>query len=363
METERLLATTELLCRIDSVTGDIGGAERMLAALRSLAPGSAEAQVSASASPGAGPDLLLTLSGSGNGGVLLLGHYDTVPRAPGLPEWQLDGDYARGLGVADMKGGLAVMLSLFEELSLSPGSFEVAHALIVGDEEWRVNPPVSHDAPWTGVSGVLAFESGRLNDSFSIIDSRFGAMVLGANVSSEALRAERPLAGASSPRALAELCLVLEEMSPEEVHSVVTRMSADSAVNVVPACSSLECLLRFASQDSLEQLLSLLPAELSGCRLEFMQSFRAPALTPSPETLSLLAQLKGDFPELSVRREVGAGDVSWFASSLPLALDGLGPCGGGDHSREERAFIPSFLSQLGLAQAAAQLILAGKASI
>lgn len=357
MEIDRLLANTELLCRIESVTGDTQGAERMIAALKSLAPDSAEVQLTASASPQAGPDLLLTLSGSGSGGVLLLGHYDTVPRAPGLPEWQVEGDFARGLGVCDMKGGLSVMLALFEELSRAPDSFEVVHALIVGDEEWRENPPLSHDSPWTGVSGVLGFERGRLGDPFSLIDSRFGAMVLGARVLSEALRAELPLAGPSSVRALSELSLLLEDMGGVEVHSLVTRMSADSAVNVVPAETGLECLLRFISEQSLNDFLSGLPSELSGCELRFEPDFRAPAMEPSRDTLHLLADLAIQFPDLRVRREVGAGDVSWFAPGLPVALDGLGPSGAGDHSREERALIESFSSQLELARAATGRIL------
>lgn len=359
METDRLLASTELLCRIDSVTGDLQGAERMIAALKSLAPAAAEVQLRSSASPGAGPDLLLTLAGSGSGGLLLLGHYDTVPRAPGLPEWQLEGDFVRALGVSDMKGGLSVMLSLFDELSRVPESFEVVHALIVGDEEWRENPPLSHDSPWTGVSGVLGFERGRLGDPFSLIDSRFGAMVLRARVLSEALRAELPLAGSSSVRALSELSLLLEDMGGVEVHSLVTRMSADSAVNVVPPEATLECLLRFISEECLTNFLSSLPSELSGCKLRFDPDFRAPCLQPSPATLALLDDLGDAFPDLQVRREVGAGDVSWFAPGLPVALDGLGPSGAGDHSRDERALISSFSSQLELARAAAGRILAG----
>lgn len=48
--------------------------------------------------------------------VLLGGHLDTVPANAGNEVPQLDGDVLRGLGAADMKGGLAVLLRIAEEL-------------------------------------------------------------------------------------------------------------------------------------------------------------------------------------------------------------------------------------------------------
>src|SRR5947209_1848449 len=47
--------------------------------------------------------------------VVLAGHSDTVPEQGNLPG-RLDGGWVHGLGAADMKGSLAVMLALAAEL-------------------------------------------------------------------------------------------------------------------------------------------------------------------------------------------------------------------------------------------------------
>lgn len=51
--------------------------------------------------------------------VALIGHLDTVPAHPGDGSPRIDGDRLHGLGSSDMKGALAVMMSLAEALPLS----------------------------------------------------------------------------------------------------------------------------------------------------------------------------------------------------------------------------------------------------
>ncbi|NJE50056.1 M20/M25/M40 family metallo-hydrolase [Thermococcus sp. 9N3] len=67
---------------------------------------------------GFGDDVLAYLPGRGLT-VVLNGHMDTVNLSPGWtrnPKGELDGDRFYGLGSADMKAGLAVLLSLFVEM-------------------------------------------------------------------------------------------------------------------------------------------------------------------------------------------------------------------------------------------------------
>jgi len=71
---------------------------------------------------GFGDDVLARLPGKGPT-VVLNGHMDTVHLSPGWsrnPWGEVDGDRLYGLGSADMKAGLAVLLSLFVEMGELP---------------------------------------------------------------------------------------------------------------------------------------------------------------------------------------------------------------------------------------------------
>jgi succinyl-diaminopimelate desuccinylase len=57
----------------------------------------------------------LVFGPGGKPDVLLAGHSDTVPEQGNLPGWLADG-FVQGLGAADMKGALAVMMALAGEL-------------------------------------------------------------------------------------------------------------------------------------------------------------------------------------------------------------------------------------------------------
>ena len=65
--------------------------------------------------------------------LLLAGHLDTVPLHPGDPPASIDGERVVGLGSSDMKGGVAVMLALAEELELA--RLPVNLALVLYDRE------------------------------------------------------------------------------------------------------------------------------------------------------------------------------------------------------------------------------------
>lgn len=65
-------------------------------------------------------NVIADVQGRGDDRVVLAGHLDTVPPAPGL-ELEIGASKVRGVGSADMKAGLAVMLELAESLR-SPAS-------------------------------------------------------------------------------------------------------------------------------------------------------------------------------------------------------------------------------------------------
>ncbi|GIU90006.1 MAG: hypothetical protein KatS3mg010_1105 [Acidimicrobiia bacterium] len=108
-----LLALTEELCAVPSVSGSERAlADRVEQWLREHAPGLEVQRVR--------ENVVARTRAAGRGGrVLLGGHLDTVP-PDGNEVPRRDGDVLHGLGTADMKGGLAVLLDLAAAASASP---------------------------------------------------------------------------------------------------------------------------------------------------------------------------------------------------------------------------------------------------
>ena len=121
-----LLALTEQLCAIPSVSGEERAlADLVEARLRDRASGLDITRV--------GENVIARTQRGAATRLVLGGHLDTVPpndnQAP-----RVDGDTLHGLGSADMKGGLAVLLVLAEALSAGEGSRDVTLVFYEGEE-------------------------------------------------------------------------------------------------------------------------------------------------------------------------------------------------------------------------------------
>ena len=121
-----LLALTEQLCAVPSVSGEERAlADLVEARLRDRASGFDITRV--------GENVIARTQRGAATRLVLGGHLDTVPpndnQAP-----RVDGDTLHGLGSADMKGGLAVLLVLAEALSAGEGSRDVTLVFYEGEE-------------------------------------------------------------------------------------------------------------------------------------------------------------------------------------------------------------------------------------
>jgi succinyl-diaminopimelate desuccinylase len=144
---QRLAALTLDLCRIPSVIGEERAlCDHLEARLSGRFP-SALRRVGNSLVAGTLDDPRPTLA--------LFGHLDTVAGHEGDPPPRIDGDRVVGLGASDMKGGLAVMLALAEDLDRA--RLPVNLVLVLYDRE---EGPYSEN----GLGSVLASlpELGRI---------------------------------------------------------------------------------------------------------------------------------------------------------------------------------------------------------
>ena len=122
----RLAKLTLDLCSISSVTGDEGAISEWLEEWFKSHPQYEVTRV--------GHSFALRNSWSGRPVIALVGHTDTVPPHPGDPPPCREGNRIRGLGASDMKGGLAVMMMLMEELDLEDCRFDLAFVFYDAEE-------------------------------------------------------------------------------------------------------------------------------------------------------------------------------------------------------------------------------------
>jgi succinyl-diaminopimelate desuccinylase len=107
-----LLELTERLCAVPSVSGtETALADVVEGALRGGAPGLEVTRI--------GANVIARTPGGARERVVLGGHLDTVPEN-GNARPRREGDAVHGLGAADMKGGLAVLLSLATSIGEQP---------------------------------------------------------------------------------------------------------------------------------------------------------------------------------------------------------------------------------------------------
>ncbi|MCU4183712.1 succinyl-diaminopimelate desuccinylase [Acidiferrimicrobium sp. IK] len=276
---------------------------------------------------------------------LLAGHLDTVP-ANGNADPVVEGDVLRGLGSADMKGGLAVMLELAETLDVT--ARPVTYVFYAAEEVARAD------------NGLLAIDAARpdlLAADVAILGEPTGAVieagcqgVLKARVTLGGRRAHtaRPWMGVNALHRLSPLLAavagaslrqpVLDGCTYREALSAVS-VEGGVAGNVVPDRASVVISHRFAPDRTeaeaeawLRQLLAPhLDAGL-GDEVEIVDV--APAAPPGLDHPVLQAlQATTDGPP---RAKLGWTDVAFFAGRGTPAVN-FGP---GDpelaHTPQER---------------------------
>jgi succinyl-diaminopimelate desuccinylase len=266
--------------------------------------------------------------------VVLAGHLDTVP-ANGNQTPTLTGDRVAGLGAADMKGGLAVMLDLAERLEAPV--VDVTYIFYVGEEVARVH------------NGLLALEAVRpdlLAGDAAVLGEPTSARLeagcqgtLRVAVTLRGTRAHtaRPWMGENAIHRLGPILDLVARYEPrrptldgceyrEALQAVA--VSGGVASNVVPDEAVLTLNHRFAPDrdDTVAEALLrelLAPALNLDRRDELVVVDAAPAAPPALEAplLRRLLSASGEPP----RAKLGWTDVAFFSErGIPAVNFGPG---------------------------------------
>jgi glutamate carboxypeptidase len=340
-------AQTELaqLVDISSPSGDLDGAERALAVCAALLPPGARIERPSSSTPGSAPDLVATLTGTGTGKLMLLGHVDTVIGHEAHQPLRADGERLYGTGTADMKGGDVLALGVARALAGRPEDFAELAVLLVTDEEWRVSPFV-HAGPagrFSGYDACLCFEAGERgpHGDEGVVVRRKAAGTLKVTAHGRASHSgSAPDQGRNALLALAATAQAVaahhDPKGPDQLSVVPTVMRSGGAFNVVPAAGELIFDVRARRLEAFDAVLAAIPDELDGVTLEAYMERLWPGMDSTEVTAGLLqaASRRVGRTIVGVPRG-GASDASHFADTIALTVDGLGPRGGGAHTPEE----------------------------
>lgn len=301
--------------------------------------------------------------------VMLTGHMDTVfPREHGFQHCTLrDDDTVNGPGVADMKGGIVVMLHALQALEQSPWKEHIGwEALINPDEEIGSigSAPLLVEGAKRNHFG-LTYEP-SLPDG-TLAGTRKGSGNFTAVVRGRAAHAGRdPQAGRNAIALLAEFILAIFELNGKMPGVTVNpgKLEGGGPVNVVPDLAICRFNVRVATPEEqvfVENELTALEDRLNqrdGFQMKIHGGFTRPPKILSPANLRLLELVKdcGVALGMSLHEKPTGGccDGNNLAAAGLPNIDTLGVRGANIHSSEEYMIIPSLAER---AQLSALLLL------
>lgn len=367
-QTPALVALLESWANINSGSGHLAGLERMRGALRdaftrAFPSAMIEEPVLAGTTARA---LRVRQRQDATRQILLNGHYDTVYEAdsPFQTCSHSNDGTLRGPGVADMKGGIVVMLAALQALEKSSGAPALGwEVLLTPDEETG-----SHGSAPLFVEAAqrhrfaLVFEPAR--PTGDLVQSRKGTGSFTATCHGRSAHAAQvPNPGRNAILALAEFLLAAAKI-PDELPGVLVNVGnirgGGPATNVVPDFAQSELDVRITRVADREPLLTRLHALAAltnardGFRLELSGSFNRPPKECGVAEISAFSAWQ------QAARDLGQPAPNWvhsgggsdgnllFAAGLPN-LDGVGPLGDHLHSSRECVVISTLASRAQIA--------------
>lgn len=363
-ETEQTayLETVKQLVDVDTGTGQAPGLKTISALLveRLKALG---AEVSTTpATPSAGDNIVGTIKGSGTRSFLLMVHYDTVfgPGTAAKRPFKQDGVRAYGPGVADAKGGVAMILhslKLLQEEGFK--DFGTLTVLFNPDEE-------------TGSSGskkiiaelarqhdyVFSYEPPD-KDAVTVATNGINGVIL--DVKGKSSHAgSAPEAGRNAAIELAHQMLQLKDLGDQAKGTTVnwTLIKGGEKRNIIPSSASAEADMRYSDLSESDRVIAdaqrivqkkLIDGTEVSVRLE---KGRPPlAKNPGSEQLAKTAQtlygkIGRNIEPIAMRFGTDAGYAYVPGSEKPAVLETMGVVGAGLHADDEYIELSSIAPRL-----------------
>jgi glutamate carboxypeptidase len=363
-----LLDTLKALVSIESGSRDTEGLDRLAdliaARLKSL---SGEVQLMAAADvyrmqdtpERIGKMVRATFKGKGTKKILLIAHMDTVYLRGMLEKqaFRVDGDRAYGLGIADDKHGIALILHTLAMLrALGFNDYGTLTVLINADEE--ISSPGSrsllsrlgaeHDA-------TLSFEASRIeSDKLALATAGIASVVL--KVTGRASHAgSAPERGVNALYELSHQILQTRDLSDPATGIKMnwTVAKAGTNRNVIPAAAEATAdvrVLRVADYERVEKRVRerITKQLIPEAKVEMIFEHRRPPLEASPASAAMARHAQGIYKELGMELVVdavaeGGGTDAAFAAlkTQNAVVERFGLRGFGAHSNDDEYVLVS----------------------
>lgn len=279
----------------------------------------------------------------------LIGHLDTVFKEGEAAKrpFTVENGVARGPGVADMKGGVVVLLATVDE-ALKRSLDGLCVILNVDEELGSKESRETFEKYAKKSACCLSFEPGNVNGE--IVVSRKGIASLDIVVKGIKGHASRLEEGANAiVEASHKICQIYALNGTLGDLSVnPTIINGGEKSNITPDLCKFYCDVRFSNKKELGEFERKLAeiartssVERTSC--EYSLNERRPAMIFMEEMKRALEEV---FQRLGKRFELehssGGADGAFFTALDVPTLDGLGLCGGRFHSEEEFALLGSF---------------------
>lgn len=313
--------------------------------------------------------------------LLLIGHLDTVFE-PGSPfqTFERDGDRADGPGVVDMKGGDVIIVHAMKALAAAGVLDDLTITVVMtGDEERSGDPlDLSKAAIVEAAEAAdiaIAFENGDSDPATAVVARRgsTGWRVDATGTPAHSSQLFQPEVGAGAIYEIARILTGFYERLGGEalltfnpgVIAGGTELEYDPFTAEARSFGKNNVVAERAVVTGDIRAISLAQLEETRAAMEFIvrQSLPMtqatitfddgyPPLAPSAGNRRLLAMFDqasrdlGFGPVAPVNpRNAGAADVAFTTGLVDMAIDGLGPGGGNDHTVDEWIDLPTLAIQ------------------
>lgn len=299
-----------------------------------------------------GKMVMAQFKGTGQRKIMLIAHMDTVYLRGMLAQqpFRVDGDRAYGLGIADDKNGVAVILhtvAILQKMKFK--DYGTLTVLINGDEEIS-SPGARATLTKLGAEqdAVFSCEASRVTgDRLSLATSGIGAISLKVDGKSSHAGSS-PELGRNALYELSHQILQMRDLSNPDTGLKVnwTLSHAGTNRNVIPAVATAQAdvrVLRTADYDGLERTLQerIQKKLIPDTKVEVKFERRRPPLEATPASRALATHAQGIYAEIGEKLAVydtaeGGGTDAAFAAAATKApvIERFGLRGFGAHSND-----------------------------